>query len=181
MGEVIAYLRQETEKNEHLIEELLALYTLPSGEIEKAKLVKVIINSYRFYASVEKIRESHPKWVLVSENRIYNLMRALIQLDTLPPFNGFPGFCKKISASVVAGYMYVFHVFQMHTHSIGRFLENHDEAHENVFRAFTFIQEDLTLRSQFLDQVRAEIDFVDKTGLTEGVRLAFSEIKRYPA
>ena len=179
MSEVIDFLRNETEKLEYFMEELLALESVSDGEVEPAELRKVIVRVYRIYGCVEKLREIHPEWVFISENRLFDLMRALIDLDVLPPVPSVSDIYKSIPETIAIGFLYVFHVFQMHAHSLGRFLENNGDIHESAYRAFTFIQNDLALRSKFLDLVRAKKSLADAELMAEGVNLAFYEMEKH--
>ncbi|MGB6035573.1 MAG: hypothetical protein WBG42_04850 [Cryomorphaceae bacterium] len=177
MSEVIFFLRSESEKQEKLLEELLSLDQSYQGQIDRVKLVGLLQNTYKLYSAVEQLRHSYSEWVRVHSNRIYDSMKALIALDSLPePWNNLslPTCAEK---GTIAGYLYVFHLFQVHAHGIYHLLNSQANIDGSVSRVFGYAQEDLSIRREFFDKVRAELDLDHSADLATGVNLAYADIQ----
>jgi len=104
-------------------------------------------------------------------------MKALIALDTLPePWNklALPKYAEK---GTIAGYLYVFHLFQVHAHGLYHLLSSQINMDRNVSRVFGHVQEDLSIRREFFDKVRAELNLDHSVDLAAGVNLAYADIQ----
>lgn len=178
MGEVIAFLRSETEKRENLIEEFLQVGSSGKDGFDKQELRTVMQNVFSAYSSVEKIRERYPQWVMFPSNRLYDSMKALISLDALPEINTNLGLPKDACVATVAGYLYVYHLLQIHAHGLGHLIQSNSNADDSVYRVLASIQDDLSFRRLFFDKVRSEISMECKAKIKNGVDMAFSELEK---
>jgi hypothetical protein len=179
MGEIISFLRTETEKRETLIEDFLRLDLRSGGEVDHCVLVAVLQRVHQVYSSVEKLRAKRPEWVMISSNRLYDTIRALIALGSLPESNTNVGLNQGARNSVVSGYLFVFHLFQIHSHGLAHILlekTNYDTA---INRVFNSVHDDLASRRKFLDKVRDELSLSDKCDMKVGIDLAFDEMEDY--
>lgn len=174
MPEVVAFLMSETEKQEHLIEKMLATDEVDGCSLEDIQ--RIVQSTFNLYNSVEQVRTHYPHWVLIDGKRVYDSIKALISLDCLPEPCLSVGLPKKAKDSVVAGYLYVFHVFQVHTHAMGPKLRFFSDLDGSLHRLFCSTQQDLIIRRQFLEKIRSEFNSDDHSDLALGVECAFQEI-----
>jgi len=174
MPEVVDFLMLESGKHEHLIEE--ALKYDPNAGCAIEDLQRIVQNTFKLYSSVEKLRESYSNWVMIHSNRVYDSIKGLISLNCLPEPNLFPGLPKNSKEAMVAGYLYVFHVFQIHTHALGNIIRSFEDLDGSLHRLFCSTQQDLIIRRQFLERIRCEFNSSDREDLATGVELAFEEI-----
>lgn len=178
MGEIIEFLRSETGKRENLIEDFLKFSSGRKSGINKVELKEIIQNLHQVYSSIERLREKHSTWTMISSDKLYDCIKALISLDCLPESNDNIGLPKGSGYATIAGYLYVFHVIQIHSHGICHILEDERNIDESVYRVFNSIQDDLAIRRVFLDKVRAEISIDDSTEVAAGINFAFAEIQK---
>ncbi|MCZ4407432.1 hypothetical protein O3Q51_01330 [Cryomorphaceae bacterium 1068] len=179
MGEIISFLRTETEKREILIEDCLKLDLNSAGEVDPCILTAVLQSVHQVYSSVEKLRVNKPEWVMISSNRLYDTIRALIALGSLPESNMNVGLHREASDSVVSGYLYVFHLFQIHSHGLAHTLLEQTNYETAINRVFNSVHDDLASRRKFLDKVRDELSPNDKDDIKVGIDLAFDEMENY--
>ncbi len=177
MGKVIAFLRSETEKKEHLFEDLFSIGN-EGADIDEKKLIALLQNSYILFSRVEGVRENYQEWTLISSNRVYDVMKAIIGFGCLPlPLCDMASIQLKNKATA-CGFLYVVHLFQIYSHALGHELREDGRYGEMVCRVFSKSNEDLRNRSAFLDKVRGNICLNDKADLKQGIEIAFDEIER---
>jgi hypothetical protein len=177
MSEVISFLRSESEKQEKLLEELLNLELNCKGEIVTEKLIEVLQHTYELYSVTEELRESYPDWVLVDSNRIYDLIKSLIALKSLPEPSKITSFPKLAGKGMIVGYLYVFHLFQVHLHGLFHLLNSQVNMDSSVHRVFGSVNEDLSIRREFIAKVRTELSMDHKRDLAVGVNSAYADIR----